>query len=889
MKSQSLLAILSLATTATSSADVLAQWLPTGGEPDTSFYNNSGQTPPPTVTGPGITVSAAARINQQVVGNAGPVWPGYTANDGGTPGTYDPETAGYTEFTITPLPDANVSFSTITCFLVSYGGMNDAGGYTGIVRTSADNFATELTTQTITDTSNATFSFDVASLGTVTEPVTFRLYFVNNLGTGTWADLGSESGGLAVNGSATARVETVTWTANTNDTWEIGGPAENWDSTDLFFQQGDHVRFTDEVSEFFSGTVSILGTPVPASLTVDNDILSYTLSGEIGGAGTLTKNGPGILTLEAPDNNMPFTGPIALNEGTLVLDGFSDALRNADTLTVASGATFRLDAWNGGQDSLPPIVLQGGTWQMDQSYVFMYPDSATVELAAGTTSTLGGMGNLLTFSKSISGSGNLIKDGTGSLLAQYRNLEYTGTTELNGGLIYLSAPCSAASSGWTINGGELRLGSDSAAPIENLLGAPDVTMTGGKFQVAGNTETIGALTMDSTMASPILAIDSSSAGLTVSSLNLTGTDNHVEFPSPVTTSGSYDILTAGTVNGTLGTQLKIPNLSPAAQVWSRNAGSGLVNVAVDLTAGTTLTWTDADMSPAGTWDLSGELDWAGASGDSAFLNADHVIFGDGPFTDPGMQVISVSQQVVPGSVTFTNSAGNEYHIGGSTIAGEGALAVTGGGTVTLAGVNTYTGGTTVSAGTLFAGTAGSLPAAGAGTTVSSGGKLGFMTGGLADADLAAIANNVTWSGGTLVFYVATGETQTFAGVLTGGAFAASGAGIQVQGGGTLDFTGASLPVTPTSEDGSTIITGPGGATTIGEVGIARMAGSVSGSKVVLTFTADGPVDIYASDDLSSWGSPILSNVASSPVEIDNVTDTKKFFVIVSAGTAYPAP
>ena len=70
--------------------------------------------------------------------------------------------------------------------------------------------------------------------------------------------------------------------------------------------------------------------------------------------------------------------------------------------------------------------------------------------------------------------------------------------------------------------------------------------------------------------------------------------------------------------------------------------------------------------------------------------------------------------------------------------------------------------------------------------------------------------------------------------------------------------------------------------------IATAAGTTPGTTLVtLAFTADGPVDVYASDDLATWGTPVLTGVSSSPVVIDNLAGGRKFFVLVSAGAAYP--
>ncbi|MCP5531850.1 MAG: hypothetical protein H7A49_00160 [Akkermansiaceae bacterium] len=68
--------------------------------------------------------------------------------------------------------------------------------------------------------------------------------------------------------------------------------------------------------------------------------------------------------------------------------------------------------------------------------------------------------------------------------------------------------------------------------------------------------------------------------------------------------------------------------------------------------------------------------------------------------------------------------------------------------------------------------------------------------------------------------------------------------------------------------------------------ITTGSGSVSGKKVTINFTASGDVDVYASDNLSSW-SKIGTSVTASPFVEDNVADSKRFFVLVKAGETYP--
>jgi fibronectin-binding autotransporter adhesin len=675
-----LVTCLMTATALSASADTLAQWTPVAGDFASSQYNSSSQTPEPTQLGAGVSSSTLARVNQPSIGNSGAVWPGYIANSGGTAGTYDPVTGGYTEFTLTPIRGASITYNTISYSLNSYGGMNDAAGYTGVVRSSVDSFASEIDTVTVTNSSTGTFLFDVSSLGAQSGAVTFRIYIVDNAGPNTWNDMTTTAGGLVVDGTATDTTEAGTWTADTSDIWESGGPDDNWSTSDGFFFLGDNVTFDDTVNPLFSGTVTITGTPpVPGAITVNNPTQDYVFSGEIGaGTGALTKAGTGLLSLLAPDSNMPFNAPIIINGGIVELAGHTSALQNSSGITVNPGGSFRVAAGNPGQDSLPPLTLAGGTLEMND-VVFTSPGSATIELAASTESTLTGTSTLIPFFTSISGSGNLIKDGTGTLQATDLGLTYTGSTTINDGLVVIGGNRTAASESWTMNGGELRLGDDNGTPIENLPATADLAMTGGLFNIGSNVESIASLSMDSTSGTPTLevATTTGTSGLTVGTLEVIGTQNEVVLtPLPPLAPGTYtyNVLNFSSVIGDV-TDLTMPQFAPGSYTFSTSAGILSVEIVI---APLDLTYTDA--SGNGVWD-SVTADWDDGGSAVAFTDADSVTFDDS--VDSGFSgTVTIVGLPIPGPITVNNLT-QDYVFSGEIGAGTGALTKAGTGLLSL--------------------------------------------------------------------------------------------------------------------------------------------------------------------------------------------------------------
>lgn len=127
--------------------------------------------------------------------------------------------------------------------------------------------------------------------------------------------------------------------------WQ-GTNGNNWDTTTINWLNGasgdqfynlDLVRFDDTST---NGNVAIVGTVLPATVLVTNNVLNYTIGGGVlAGFSSLVKNGSGTLTLNSSNSysggtfvnggtlqfvNNYFaggTGPITLNGGTLFLNG----------------------------------------------------------------------------------------------------------------------------------------------------------------------------------------------------------------------------------------------------------------------------------------------------------------------------------------------------------------------------------------------------------------------------------------------------------------------------------------------------------------------------------------------------------------------------------------
>ena len=139
--------------------------------------------------------------------------------------------------------------------------------------------------------------------------------------------------------------------------------------------------------------------------TIDTHGNNMTISGQISGAGKLTKVGAGTLTLANSTNN--FNGGVSLNAG--VLDFVSNALNN--NAVNFSGGTLQ---WAGGnsQDVSSEINIAN-------SNQTAYLDTTT---------------NTVTFNTAIGGSGGLTKLGAGTLILNDSN-SYGGGTDVEGGTL----------------------------------------------------------------------------------------------------------------------------------------------------------------------------------------------------------------------------------------------------------------------------------------------------------------------------------------------------------------------------------------------------------------------------------------------------------------------
>lgn len=538
-----------------------------------------------------------------------------------------------------------------------------------------------------------------------------------------------------------------------------------------------------------------------ASLSLDV-ASNMTLSGAITGTGSLTKNGTGTLTLAGLNS---YSGVTTINAGTLqvgnggatgsisgdvvnhativfnrsasstyggMISGTGSLIKNgAGTLTLTGTNNF------GGVTVINDGVLQIGDGSASGSISGDIVNNAVLGFSSSASST---------FTGAISGSGALVKDGTGTLTLTGTH-GYTGTTTINSGTLRVNGALASgaviANSGATIGG-------------SGIIGGA-VTIGNGGTLSAGNspgTLTLGSLNLD---AGSIANFELNSPGLVggtgadgndlvnvTGDLTLGGTLN-----AQASAAGYYRLFNyGGALAGNFDTIDSSGSTFAVDRTRIETAIPGQVNLAI-LGAGQTMQfWDGIDAigdgsvdGGAGTWS-GAATNWTGQPGQAGINTQwDHSVgvftgTAAGTVTVQGAQSFDTLQfstsgyQLTGGTLGFDPAAGSSATIQvdngiSATVSSQltngasgTALRKTGTGTLILSGANTHSGGTILQGGRLQVGGDGNLGDSLAGI-VFEGGTLAttgsFLTG-------RNIALNLDGR-----FDTAAGTTLTAAGMISG--------------------------------------------------------------------------------------------------------------------------
>ncbi len=424
------------------------------------------------------------------------------------------------------------------------------------------------------------------------------------------------------------------------------------------------------------GTLTVDHADSVGSGDIDNSGVLKVGEGELkntlSGSGSLVKTGTGELTLSGEND---YSGGTIISGGTLTADHADSlgtgAIANSGVLQVGEG---ELENTLSGSGSL----MKTGTGELTLSGDNGYSGGTTITggtLIADNADSLGtgavansgvlqvGEGEL---ENTLSGSGSLVKTGTGELTLSGDN-SYSGTTTITDGTL-IAANVNALGGGNIDNSGTLMLDANGAFELANVT-----THTGATTALAaGSTLDAGQLTQEN---GSTLSIDLGAA-----------TDDAVITADSVTLGGTLNVTGIGSVTD---------SWTPEAYTYTLiDSDSAITSDFDDLTiAGMNREDVDfltidgkIDEADNTNYDLTASLSWY-ADRDNATTDA----HGTFTLSDPDG---SFNVAATLTDVDDTLDPGSRWD--GKSLTKEGA------GTLILSGDNDYSGGTTINEGTLVA-------------------------------------------------------------------------------------------------------------------------------------------------------------------------------------------
>ena len=193
----------------------------------------------------------------------------------------------------------------------------------------------------------------------------------------------------------------LTWDGSKSNEWSV--TADNW--REGLYADGRTVLF-DEEGE--NTTISIPSAVSPGAVMVKGG-KDYALNGVISGNGSVNMAGSGTLKLSS---NNTYSG------GTVVWGGTLEISKLSNGGQASSIGTSQNWIWNGGT-----VNYTGGSVSTNRE----------AALQSATTLNVANAGTTLTLTGEISGDGDLIKDGGGTLSQAFGLHTYTGNTIVRGG------------------------------------------------------------------------------------------------------------------------------------------------------------------------------------------------------------------------------------------------------------------------------------------------------------------------------------------------------------------------------------------------------------------------------------------------------------------------
>ena len=479
--------------------------------------------------------------------------------------------------------------------------------------------------------------------------------------------------------------------------------------------------------------------PFPAIILAG--VLATQLSGPTAQAASLTWNG-GTNSLNSASNWVGGVAPVSGDSFVFASAGAGGLLLNNDLASEAfdiGGIAYNLGA--------AAFVIGNGTAAANSGNTFALTGNVTNNSlslqtihAPFTLNTVPNFSNVaggnILASGTISGSGGMVKNGTGTLILTGPN-SYTGTTTVGSGILQVSGPLGTVkNSAVVLDGGNLEIANSNTteAAVDRISDTAGITVANGGSLTLTNlaganlnySETAGALNLTGGAINLALSNDQNNATnnaqtLTISTLNRSGPTTSATFSAagtaPNATKNRIKVTAAtATAAGQILGPWATTGTAAATQTDYAVVDAGGYILPANIPASAETTWTSATDA----YTLSG----AASLTATRTINALRYTGGAATLT------LGASANLRTTGLLFAGTAGSSFSIGSggggtlSTPSGGGSLFLTtgngnlflaagivddggpvrlvksGSGTLDLSVANTHSGGTTINAGTV---------------------------------------------------------------------------------------------------------------------------------------------------------------------------------------------
>ena len=612
-----------------------------------------------------------------------------------------------------------------------------------------------------------------------------------------------------------------------------------------------------------------------------------TLYGNSGGRGLVIGSGA------AGSGTLNLTGGTFSTEGSTAGDILGNVSGNSATLNIDGGnfigTTLGLEVGLGFGTTAVMTVKNGSATLAELK---TNNTTATIHLGTGGTLAM----NKLTYN---GGGNNIINFDGGTLKARIPTTSFIATPsngntiinvksggaiiDTNGSSITITRPL--LQDGLSTGGGIVKNGVGTLT-----LGAVPTTTGAATVNAGGLVVPAGAASWQPSSFSHSGSVLGFSIGVYNSSNFAPISTANVTFNSPATVNvtGSQFVVGpipliaySGVLTGFSNLTLNTSSLPAGVIATLKNDGAGLIYL--DVTQGG-FVWSGETGNPGtGDWDTT-SLNWNSFA--AAYSNP-------APVTFPNLSgggTVTLTTNVSPAAVDFTNATGNDYVLGGSgKITGAGAILKTGNGTVTLANTNDYSGNTTVTSGILSLSSTAALPGWNANSRypISSGATLAVQNA-IPDASVAImLATTGNFGAGAILGFDTAAANRTYAANLSGAIGVANVGSNVLTLSGNNSHTGNTLVTAGTLKAGSSSAFTATGPLLMSDFAMFDLGGFNAGFTTINAGTLSNTI----TDESAGAGTSTLTLTSGGASFLGLITDgpTRKVAVKCRAANASNIP